>query len=210
MSELVTVNIENHIADVRLNRPDKYNALSPGMFAAVTWLGAGGQPYLADLAHGFWGLLAAALVPVVIANHLFNIARTREGAPTVKRRQQLYALREQFRAELSREQPQLRDEWFPYLLALGLEDEVDDWFREFGESSDFLHVPTSTRRSGGSPPWTGGGGSFGGAGATASWAGAAQGLASGVSAPSSGGSGGGGGGFSGGGGSSGGGGGGGW
>ncbi len=39
MSELVTVNIENHIADVRLNRPEKYNALSPGMFAAITEAG---------------------------------------------------------------------------------------------------------------------------------------------------------------------------
>jgi len=39
MSELVTVNIENHIADVRLNRPEKYNALSPDMFAAISGAG---------------------------------------------------------------------------------------------------------------------------------------------------------------------------
>ncbi|MCG6871671.1 MAG: DUF2207 domain-containing protein [Gammaproteobacteria bacterium] len=180
-------------------------------FGVSAWLGAGGEPWLPELTHGFWGLLAAALVPVVIANHLFNIARTRESAATVKRRQQLNALREQFRAELSREQPQLQDEWFPYLLALGLEREVDSWFREFGATSQAMLLPATTGRSGGgTPSWTGGGGSFGGAGATATWAGAAQGLAAGVSAPSSGGSGGGGGGFSGGGGSSGGGGGGGW
>lgn len=35
MSELVTIEIENGIADVRLNRPDKYNALSPEMFKAI-------------------------------------------------------------------------------------------------------------------------------------------------------------------------------
>ena len=35
MTELVKVNIDNHVADVRLNRPDKYNALSPEMFAAI-------------------------------------------------------------------------------------------------------------------------------------------------------------------------------
>ena len=35
MSDLVTINIENHVADVRLNRPDKYNALSPEMFTAI-------------------------------------------------------------------------------------------------------------------------------------------------------------------------------
>jgi enoyl-CoA hydratase/carnithine racemase len=35
MSELVTITRSNGIADVRLNRVDKYNALSPDMFAAV-------------------------------------------------------------------------------------------------------------------------------------------------------------------------------
>ena len=28
MSELVKISIENHVADVRFNRPEKYNALS--------------------------------------------------------------------------------------------------------------------------------------------------------------------------------------
>ena len=32
MSELVTIDIHEGVADVRLNRPDKYNALSPEMF----------------------------------------------------------------------------------------------------------------------------------------------------------------------------------
>lgn len=35
MSELVKINIENHVADVRLNRPEKYNALSVDMFKAI-------------------------------------------------------------------------------------------------------------------------------------------------------------------------------
>lgn len=35
MSELVTINIDGGVADVRLNRPDKYNALSPEMFKAI-------------------------------------------------------------------------------------------------------------------------------------------------------------------------------
>ena len=33
--DLVTVSIEGGVADVRLNRPDKYNALSPEMFRAI-------------------------------------------------------------------------------------------------------------------------------------------------------------------------------
>ncbi len=36
MAELVTIAVENGIADVRLNRPEKYNALSPEMFQAIT------------------------------------------------------------------------------------------------------------------------------------------------------------------------------
>ncbi len=35
MSDLVKISIKNNVADVRLNRPDKYNSLSPEMFEAV-------------------------------------------------------------------------------------------------------------------------------------------------------------------------------
>ena len=39
MSELVTVEIVDHVADVRLNRPEKMNALSIPMFEAITAAG---------------------------------------------------------------------------------------------------------------------------------------------------------------------------
>ena len=39
MSALVTIEINNGIADVRLNRPEKYNALSPEMFSAIVEAG---------------------------------------------------------------------------------------------------------------------------------------------------------------------------
>ena len=35
MTELVTVEIDGGVADVRLNRPEKYNALSTEMFKAI-------------------------------------------------------------------------------------------------------------------------------------------------------------------------------
>ena len=35
MADLVTIDVQNHIADVRLNRPEKYNALSQDMFHAI-------------------------------------------------------------------------------------------------------------------------------------------------------------------------------
>ena len=39
MSDLVTIDINNHVADVRLNRPEKMNALSWDMFDAITAAG---------------------------------------------------------------------------------------------------------------------------------------------------------------------------
>lgn len=39
MPDLVTISIKNRIADVRLNRPDRYNALSPEMFEAIVKAG---------------------------------------------------------------------------------------------------------------------------------------------------------------------------
>lgn len=41
MSELVTVSVTAGVADVRLNRPEKYNALSPQMFDAIIAAGEG-------------------------------------------------------------------------------------------------------------------------------------------------------------------------
>lgn len=45
MADLVTITIKDHVADVRLNRPDKYNALNPEMFQAVV---AAGKSVAAD------------------------------------------------------------------------------------------------------------------------------------------------------------------
>ena len=39
MTELVTIDVADGVADVRLNRPDKYNALSPEMFKAIVTAG---------------------------------------------------------------------------------------------------------------------------------------------------------------------------
>ncbi len=39
MSDRVSVSIEDHVADVRLNRPDKRNALDPEMFQAIADVG---------------------------------------------------------------------------------------------------------------------------------------------------------------------------
>jgi len=165
--------------------------------------------------------LGATLLALALFNSVINQARSRERAQGIALRKRLASARRYFQEELSRPQPELRDEWFPYVLAFGLDKDARDWFKAHGgesagRSEASSWSPSSSSSSGSSSSssapsgWSGGGGSFGGAGATAGWAVAASALAAGVAAPSSSGSSSGGGGGGGGGSSSGGGGGGGW
>ena len=137
-------------------------------------------------------------------------------------RKTLASGREFFIGELAKEQPALRDEWFPWVLAFGLGKQMDDW--SAARASTKSHARSSRSASTGSfgsgdssgsssGGWTGfAGGRSGGGGGGASWGAAAAGLAAPIAPPSSSSSGGGSGssGGGGGGGSSGGGGGGGW
>jgi uncharacterized membrane protein YgcG len=165
---------------------------------------------------GLAATAALVLLPLAVTRHLLNLARSRESAETIERRQLLAAARRWLAGELGRREPRLEDAWYPYLLALGLQTHVQRWFRAFGGATAGMTAASTAGWSGGgaggissSGGWSGGGGAFGGGGGSAAWGVAAAGLSAGVSAPSSsgGGSSGGGGG---GGGSSGGGGGGGW
>lgn len=160
------------------------------------------------------GLTALCLA---VANSVANAARSRQSAERIEQRRKLVLAREYFRRQLKQPQPQLRDEWFPYMIAFGLGSHMDRWFRAFGGERAVSRTGFSTSGSSSSfgssssgPSWSGmgGGGGFSGGGTSGTWAAAAGLMAAGVSAPSSSSSGGGGGG--GGGGSSGGGGGGGW
>ena len=163
-------------------------------------------------------LVLAGLVVwmLMLGNSVFNLARSRQSAGRIARRKKLAAARDYFRAELAKERPALRDEWFPYALAFGLGGHIDRWFRSFGGENDVRRSTPMAHSSGtgaggsssgGSWSGFGGSGGFGGAGGGASFGAAIGGMAASVPAPSSSSSGGGGGG---GGGSSGGGGGGGW
>lgn len=154
---------------------------------------------------GLFGCLALALAPVAAFSSMVNQAASRETAEVIRRRRELAGVRRWLADELRRPEPALRDEWFPYLLAFGLQGEIDRWFSAFGGTRSgtpgFAGSSSSSSFGGsGSGGWTGGGGAFGGAGATSSWAAAATGIAAGVSSSSGSGGGGGGGGGSGGGG----------
>jgi hypothetical protein len=155
---------------------------------------------------------------IAVANSIANIARSRQSPERILVRKRLASARQYFRAELMKKKPQLRDEWFPYLIAFGLGPHIDKWFRAFGGSLKSTTSSmsaaasmsgSSTSTSTGSSGWTGfgGGGGFSGAGASATFAAAVGGMAASIPSPSSSSSSSGG---SGGGGSSGGGGGGGW
>jgi uncharacterized membrane protein YgcG len=127
-------------------------------------------------------------------NSIVNAARSRERMQGIALRKRLASARRYFANEFGKPEPALRDEWFPYVLALGLDGESRRWFRSFGGASNdrsssagWSRSSGSSSSSGSSGPtgWTGGGGAFGGAGATASWAAAAGALSAGVAAPSS-------------------------
>lgn len=151
----------------------------------------------------FFFIIPIALGAMALATLLLLLSRSRDSVTKLAFRRRLAAARAYFQSQLRAPHPPLRDEWYPYLVALGLGAAVDRWFRSFGEPSTATSSNSSggsTASSGGSSAsWTGGGGAFGGAGASGSWA-AMSALAGGVASPGSGGGGGGGGGGSGGGG----------
>lgn len=176
--------------------------------------------YLAQASRFFFtipSMIGGMLWTLAIVHIVLDVLRIRGSEEKIAIRVKLASARAYFLSQLRESEPQLRDDWFPYLIAFGLGDNVDSWFGanaksassstgDFATSSSSVSSSSSSSSSGGWG-WTGGGGAFGGAGASASWAIAAGAVSSGVSAPSSSSSGGGGGG---GGSSSGGGGGGGW
>ena len=157
------------------------------------------------------GLLAITALAIGVVNTSVNSLKSREGRAGIAARKKLASARAYFVEQLRQRQPSLRDDWYPWILAFGLNRQIDDWSArsESGAAGPAAVATSSTSSSHSSSTWTGfGGGHSGGGGGGASWAAAASGLAAGVAAPSSSSSGGGGGG--GGGGSSGGGGGVGW
>ena len=115
-------------------------------------------------------------------------ARTREGPKAMEQRWLMSSARAWFEAELKKSKPSLDDVWYPYLLALGLGDDVDHWFQRFGASgataSERKESIGASPRSSDHPAWSGGGGTFGGAGSSGSWAAAANDMAASIPDPS--------------------------
>ena len=153
-------------------------------------------------------LMSIVALAIGVTNTSVNSLKSREDRRGMALRKKLAAARAFFVAQLRQSRPALRDDWYPWILAFGLNKQMSDWSARSQSASGYGgSFSTSSMSSGSSSnAWTGfAGGHSGGGGGGAAWAAAAGGLAAGVASPSSGGGGGGGGG-----GSSGGGGGGGW
>lgn len=155
-------------------------------FAAVT--------VFAPFPAGLFTWLGIALWAAMLTQSVANSAYTRHAPERIALRQRLLAARRFFVEQLRSPTPQLKDAWYPYLIAFGLGRSVDKWFRAFGGSaaarstSALGHAASTGGNVGsGSGGWSGfgGGGGFSGAGASASFAAAVGGMASAVSPPSS-------------------------
>jgi len=140
--------------------------------------------------------LGSACLCAASINNILNLARSRDSVDGVRLHRRLASARRYFKEELNRKEPDLRDAWFPYLVAFGLGPQVDSWFRRYGGYSGFTGSSISGGSIGG---FTGGGGQFGGGGVSGAWS-AAAGSMSASASSGGGGSGGYGGGGSGGGG----------
>lgn len=144
-------------------------------------------------------LIAGLFWTFAVVHVILELLRIDELTSRIALRRKLLGARHFLRDQLGKRDPDLRDAWFPYLLALGLGPAVDRWFRVHGvssaqanagdrvssasssQSSQSAKTPSTQESSG----WSAGGGAFGGAGASGSWVAAAAVIGAGVSSPDS-------------------------
>ena len=113
-------------------------------------------------------LLLAAFWSVAVVKTLLDKLRSDESNERIAARMRLASAYHYFRLQLATPSPNLRDDWYPYLMAFALGAKVDTWFKVHGCTAEA------------SCPFSGGSDALGGTGACASWAVAAGGIASGV------------------------------
>ncbi len=94
------------------------------ILAAVSVVSSFEPPLLVEI------LLGAAAVCAIATSA--SVAASKQSSAAIDFRRKLAAVRNYFRAELARPQPQLDDAWFPYVLAFGLGTQAEKWFKAFG------------------------------------------------------------------------------
>jgi hypothetical protein len=179
-------------AHIDWGRPAALACLMPALILAAAtarslwfYAGEGGLEFTPVTVVGVVALVLALI------NASINSLRSRQSRDTIAFRKALIAGRGFFISELRKERPALRDEWYPWLLAFGLANEVENWStqRSVAAQRTVTEAEVGPRWSSDvvspAPPaeeWSGfGGGRSGGAGGGASWAAAADGMAAGVS-----------------------------
>ena len=188
--------------NIQFGRRRAFTALLPAILTAggVAWfLWAYVGPGFVEVSNTLAAALAAIALSTVVTTT--NVMRSRRPSAAIAFRKILGAGREYFSRELVKQQPALRDEWMPWILAFGLGPQVDDWSARHespaSSTSSSRSVTSSTitssaGSSASSSGWGGfSGGRSGGAGGGAAWTTAASSLAAGVAPPSSSSSGGG-------------------
>ena len=158
--------------------------------AALLWyrVGTGAMEWSVSL------VAAVTVLAIWIVWTAINGLKSRNHREAIAFRKKLATGRLYFKKELSKAEPALRDEWYPWIAAFGLTNEVSRWAVQHpsdDSSSRWRSTTSDSSSSSGTfsssePAWTGaGGGRSGGAGGGAAWAAAVGGMAAGVSAPSS-------------------------
>ena len=154
--------------------------------ASVLWwypvLGFGALPWMVV------GAISAFAIGIAYSS--INAMKFRVSPEAIALRKSMAKCRNFFRRELEKPKPELRDEWYPWMLAFGLGKQIDVWSSHYGAAaSSFEHSYSSSSGTSGSGSmntgFRGGGGFSGGGGATGAWAAAATGMAVGVAAPGS-------------------------
>lgn len=161
--------------------------LAIGLAALYLWRWADGG--VEPASNGFITGVVLLALSVLFAG--VGAMKSKQHRAALAYRKLLASGREFFIAELAKEQPALRDKWFPWVLAFGLGKQMDDWSaRAESEATSAASVGRSSSSSssseGGSASWTGfAAGRSGGGGGGASWSAAAAGMAAPVAAAGS-------------------------
>jgi hypothetical protein len=160
-------------------------AAMPLLAGAAAWL-AGGIISLAAMLS-----LAAAWLGIYLIT--LSMASSKLSPEAMVVRKTMQRAREYFARQLREPKPAIRDEWTPWLIALGLDESLTSWWKAHGgEAATASSMPSAassssswSSSSASSPAFSGGGGGFGGAGATGAWGTATMALATPISGASS-------------------------
>jgi uncharacterized membrane protein YgcG len=131
--------------------------------------------------------LAIVTLAIAFVMSVINSLKSRQRRGAIALRKMLAAGRAYLAAEFDGAPGSVRERWYPWVLAYGLDRQVAEWSsRRTTSGGDVYYAPgyESTRPASTSESWAGfGGGRSGGAGASGSWAAAAGGMAAGVRTP---------------------------